>query len=101
MGEAVGFVETRGLAAAIEAIDAMAKTANVRVLKLKKIGSGLISVTVAGEVAAVQSAVVAGEAGAALVGEIISVNVIPMPDKGLHRALGLNKASKNEHTQIT
>lgn len=91
MGDAIGFVETRGLAAAIGAADTMVKAANVRILEINKVGSGLVSVSVIGEVAAVQSAVAAGEAEAALIGELISVNVIPRPDKGLHSALGLDE----------
>lgn len=90
MGDAIGFVETRGLAAAVGAADTMVKASNVRILEVKKVGSGLVSVSVIGEVAAVQSAVAAGEAEAALIGEIISVNVIPRPDPGLYSALGLN-----------
>lgn len=87
MGEAIGFVETRGLVAAIEAADSMLKVASVKIIELKVIGSGLVSVMIAGEVAAVQAAVDIGKARAALIGEVISVNVIPRPDDGLYEIL--------------
>lgn len=79
MGKALGFVETRGLVAAIEAADAALKAAAVHLLELKFVGSGLVSVVLQGEVAAVQSAVNAGEMAARQVGELISINVIPNP----------------------
>jgi len=79
MGKALGFVETRGLVAAIEASDAALKAAAVNLLELKFVGSGLVSVVLQGEVAAVQAAVSAGEMAARQVGEIISTNVIPNP----------------------
>jgi len=83
MSMAMGFVETRGIVAAIEAADAMVKAANVIISEFRLVGSGLVSVVVSGEVAAVQAAVEAGGNAAALVGEINSVNVIPSPDSRL------------------
>ena len=79
MLEALGMVETRGLVAAIEAADAMVKAANVRLIGSEKIGSGLVSVMVRGDVGAVKSAVEAGGAAAARLGEVIATHVIPRP----------------------
>ncbi len=77
--QALGMVETRGLVASIEAADAMLKAANVVLVGTEKIGSGLVSVMVRGDVGAVKSAVEAGSAAAAKLGEIIAVHVIPRP----------------------
>ena len=75
---ALGMVETRGLVAAIEAADAMVKAANVQLIGSEKIGSGLVSVMVRGDVGAVKSAVEAGGAASRL-GEVIATHVIPAP----------------------
>ena len=77
--EALGMVETRGLVAAIEAADAMLKAANVVLVGTEKIGSGLVSVMVRGDVGAVNAAVQAGGTTAAKLGEIIATHVIPRP----------------------
>ncbi len=77
--EALGIIETRGLVAAIEAADAMLKAANVQLVGTEKIGSGLVSVMVRGDVGAVKSSVEAGQANAAKLGEIIATHVIPRP----------------------
>lgn len=77
--EALGIIETRGLVAAIEAADAMLKAANVQLVGTEKIGSGLVSVMVRGDVGAVKSAVEAGQTNAAKLGEIIATHVIPRP----------------------
>lgn len=79
MKEAIGMVETRSLVGAIQAADAMVKAANVRVLDFQFVGSGLVAVTVTGDVAAVKAAVESGEEEAAKVAEVISTNVIPRP----------------------
>lgn len=76
---ALGMVETRGLVAAIEAADAMVKAANVTLIGSEKIGSGLVSVMVRGDVGAVKSAVEAGGAAAQRLGEVIATHVIPAP----------------------
>ena len=75
--EALGMVETRGLVAAIEAADAMVKAANVILIGSEKIGSGLVSVMVRGDVGAVKAAVEAGSAAATSLGEVIATHVIP------------------------
>ena len=77
--EALGMVETRGLVAAIEAADAMVKAANVVLVGSEKIGSGLVSVMVRGDVGAVKSAVEAGAMNAARLGELVAQHVIPRP----------------------
>ena len=77
--EALGMVETRGLTAAIEAADAMTKSAEVSLIGTEKIGSGLVTVMVRGDVGAVKAAVDAGDAAAERVGELIFVHVIPRP----------------------
>ena len=75
--EALGMVETRGLVAAIEAADAMVKAANVELIGTEKIGSGLVSVMVRGDVGAVKAAVEAGSSSAGSLGEVIATHVIP------------------------
>ena len=85
--EALGMVETRGLVAAIEAADAMVKAANVALVGTEKIGSGLVSVMVRGDVGAVKSAVEAGEAAAQRLGEIIATHVIPRPHSDVEKIL--------------
>ncbi len=77
--EALGLVETRGLVAAIEAADTMCKAANVSLIGTEKIGSGLVTVMVRGDVGAVKSAVEAGATNAERVGELIAQHVIPRP----------------------
>jgi ethanolamine utilization protein EutM len=77
--EALGMVETRGLIGAIEAADAMVKAANVNLMGKEKIGSGLVTVIVRGDVGAVKASVDAGAAAAKRVGELYSVHVIPRP----------------------
>ncbi len=76
---ALGILETKGLVCAIEALDAMLKTANVSYLGQKRVGSGLVAMMVEGDVAAVKAAVEAGAQAAGRVGELRSVHVIPRP----------------------
>lgn len=78
-----GFIETKGLVAAIEAADAMVKAANVTLTGRKLIGGGLVTVMIEGDVGAVKAAVDAGAAAAQKVGELVSVHVIARPDEGL------------------
>lgn len=77
--EALGMIETKGLVGAIEAADAMTKAANVTLKGYEKIGSGLVTVMVRGDVGAVKAAVDAGAAAADKVGQVVSVHVIPRP----------------------
>ena len=85
--EALGMVETRGLVAAIEAADAMVKAANVVLIGSEKIGSGLVSVMVRGDVGAVKAAVEAGGAAAGALGEVIATHVIPRPHADVEKIL--------------
>lgn len=86
-GNALGLIETKGLVAAVEAADSMTKSANVELIGYEKIGSGLITVMVRGDVGAVKAAVDAGAAAGARVGEIISVHVIPRPHADTERVI--------------
>ena len=85
--EALGMIETRGLIGAIEAADAMVKTANVVLTGKEYIGSGYVTVTVRGDVGAVKAATDAGAAAARRVGELISVHVIPRPHDEVEKVL--------------
>lgn len=87
MGEALGMIETKGLVGAIEAADAMTKSANVTLIGYEKIGSGLVTVMVRGDVGAVKASVDAGAAAAQKVGEIVSQHVIPRPHTDVERIL--------------
>ena len=82
-----GFIETRGLVAAIEAADAMLKAANVTFAGRKLIGAGLVTVIIEGDVGAVTAAADAGAAAAQKVGELVSMHVIARPDTGIDQIL--------------
>lgn len=85
---AIGLVETRGLTAAIEALDSMAKAANISLVSMKIVGSGLITVVIEGDVADVSSAVEIGRlAPQSAGGELISSNVIPRPHPELKKII--------------
>src|SRR5437764_8015180 len=96
VNEALGMIETKGFIALLEATDAMLKAANVQLVGWDKVGSGLVSAFVTGDVAAVKSATDAGAAAAGRIGEVVSVQVIPRPHDGLGIVLppGLKKTSK-------
>lgn len=85
--DALGMVETKGLVGAIEAADSMVKAANVRLVGYEKIGSGLVTVMVRGDVGAVKAATDAGAASARAVGEVVSVHVIPRPHSDTEKIL--------------
>ena len=85
--EALGMVETRGLTAAIEAADAMVKAAEVTLIGTEKIGSGLVSVMVRGDVGAVKAAVEAGASSASHLGELVATHVIPRPHNDVEKIL--------------
>ena len=89
--EALGMVETRGLVAAIEAADAMVKAANVTLIGTEKIGSGLVSVMVRGDVGAVKAAVEAGSVSASKLGELVATHVIPRPHGDVEKILPVLK----------
>lgn len=85
--QALGMVETRGLIGAVEAADAMVKAANVTLIGKEKIGFGLVTVMVRGDVGAVKASVEAGSAAAKRVGELVSVHVIPRPHQDVEKIL--------------
>lgn len=78
-GQALGLIETRGLVAALQAADAMAKAANVEILTRQHPGGGLITIIARGDVGSVRAAVDAGAAAAGQVGKVISAHIIPRP----------------------
>jgi len=84
---ALGMVETKGLTAAIEAADAMVKAASVTLLGVEKIGSGLVTVFVTGDVGAVKAATEVGGQAAKNLGELIAVHVIPRPHEDISKIL--------------
>jgi ethanolamine utilization protein EutM len=92
--QAIGMVETKGLVSLIEASDAMMKAANVEMLGWDKVGSGMVTSFVTGDVAAVKAAVDAGADAAGRVGEVISVHVIARPHEDLPNLMPKKKASK-------
>jgi ethanolamine utilization protein EutM len=91
--EALGMIETKGFIALVEASDAMLKAANVKFLGWDKVGSGLVTAFVTGDVAAVKAATDAGASAAGRIGEVVSVQVIPRPHEDLETVLPV-KASR-------
>lgn len=86
--KAIGLIETRGLTAAIEALDSMAKAANITLVDLKRVGSGLVTVVVEGDVSDVTAAIEVGkEAHIRTGGELVSYNVIARPHSELAKIL--------------
>lgn len=95
MMEALGMIETKGLVCLIEAADAMLKAANVQMVGWEKVGSGMVTAFVVGDVAAVKAAIDAGASAASRIGEVVSVQVIPRPHEELAAILPASgKSSK-------
>ena len=92
--EALGMLECKGLVCLIEGVDAMLKSANVKMVGWDKVGSGLVTAFVVGDVAAVKAAIDAGASAAAKIGEVVSVQVIPRPHEELAAVLPKPKADK-------
>lgn len=88
--DALGMIETKGLVGAVEAADAMVKAANVTLVGYEKIGSGLVTVMVRGDVGAVKAATDAGAAAARAVGEVVSIHVIPRPHTDTEKMIPSN-----------
>ena len=86
MQNAIGMVETKGLVGLVEATDAMAKAANVEIVKKVSIGGGLVTTIVSGDVGSVRAAVEAGANAASQVGELTGSHIIPRPSEGLVEA---------------
>jgi ethanolamine utilization protein EutM len=83
MQDAIGLLETKGLVALVEATDAMAKAANVTIIKRVQIGGGLVTTVVRGDVGSVRAAVEAGAAAAQQTGELVASHIIPRPAEGI------------------
>ena len=81
--EALWMIETKGFVCMLEAVDTMLKAANVQVVGWDKIGSGLVTSFIVGDVGAVKAAIDAGAAAASKLGEVVSVEVIPRPHEEL------------------
>ena len=86
MQDAIGMLETKGLVALIEATDAMAKAANVEIVKRIQIGGGLVTTIVRGDVGSVRAAVEAGANAASQIGELVASHIIPRPADGIVQA---------------
>lgn len=96
---ALGLVETKGLIGAIEAADAMVKTANVVLVGKERTDPAMITVKIVGDTAAVRSAVEAGAAAAQKVGQLISKHVIPRPAEGMEDLLYAKSSRSREETE--
>lgn len=83
---AIGLIETKGLVGLVEATDAMAKAANVAIVKRVSIGGAFVTTIVRGDVGSVRAAVEAGATAASQVGELVGSHVIPRPAEGLVEA---------------
>lgn len=83
--QAIGMIETKGLIGAVEALDASLKAANVKFVRQDKVGSGLVAITLEGDVAAVKAAVDAGAEAARRVGEVVSAHVIARPHEDVSK----------------
>ena len=99
--EAIGMIETNGLVASIEAADAMVKAANVRLLSKERVGGGLVTVMVSGDVGSVKAAVDAGAAAAERIGQLVSVHVIPRPAAGISGILRKFPAGKSVKAELS
>ncbi len=86
MNDAIGLIETKGVLALVNATDAMAKAADVEVVKRVQIGGGLVTTVVRGDVGSVRAAVDAGAAAAQAVGELVAAHVVPRPAEGVIEA---------------
>ena len=94
--EALGMIETKGFVPLVEATDAMIKAANVEFLGWDKVGSGLVTAFVTGDVAAVKAATDAGANAAGRIGEVTSVQVIPRPHEDINDVLGMVKRTTSK-----
>jgi ethanolamine utilization protein EutM len=95
VNEALGMIETKGFIALVEATDAMLKAANVEFVGWDKVGSGLVTGFITGDVAAVKAATDAGAAAAGRIGEVVAVQIIPRPHDDLNIVLPEKRANKS------
>lgn len=92
--EALGMIETKGFVCMLEAVDTMLKAANVQMVGWDKVGSGLVTSFIVGDVGAVKAAIDAGAQAASKLGEVVSVEVIPRPHEELISVLPKAKGAK-------
>ncbi|MCP4174279.1 MAG: BMC domain-containing protein [Fuerstiella sp.] len=92
--EALGMIETKGFVCMLEAVDTMLKAANVEMIGWNKVGSGLVTSFIVGDVGAVKAAIDAGAQAASKLGEVVSVEVIPRPHEELNSVLPKAKVKK-------
>ena len=95
VNEALGMIETKGFIALVEATDAMLKAANVEFVGWDKVGSGLVTGFISGDVAAVKAATDAGAAAAGRIGEVVAVQIIPRPHDDLNIVLPTKRAAQS------
>ena len=100
MQDAIGLLETKGLVALVEATDAMAKAANVQIIKRMQIGGGLVTTIVRGDVGSVRAAVEAGATAASAVGELVASHIIPRPADGVIAGLPVVRRRRNRRLCI-
>lgn len=92
--EALGMIETKGFVCMLEAVDTMLKAANVEMVGWDKVGSGMVTSFIVGDVGAVKAAIDAGAQAASKLGEVVSVEVIPRPHEELAGVLPKLKSTK-------
>lgn len=100
--QAIGFIETKGLIAAIESADAMLKASNVNLLEKTIVGGGLVSISITGDVGAVKAAVEAGEAAVRKINSslLVSKHVIPRPHEELNNIILCEKTRSEKETVV-
>ena len=98
--ESIGMIETKGFTAAIEGADAMLKAANVELVGVEKIGSGLVTIIVKGDVGAVKAATEVGAEAAQRVGELVSMHVIPRPNADVLKMIPGQTEKKPEKKDV-
>ena len=101
MSDALGLLETKSFAAMVEAADAMVKAARVDLVGYEKIGGGLVTAIVRGDVAAVKAATEAGARSAEKIGELVAVHVIPRPHANVDLTLPLGRGPAGRSPETT
>ena len=101
--QAIGLIETRGLVTAIEAADAMTKSADVKIIEKTYVGGGLVTIVITGDVGAVKAAIEAGSASVKQINEefLISEHVIPRPHEELECIVGNTTKNEVEENEVT
>ena len=97
--QAIGILETKGLVALVQGTDAMLKASNIQLTSpMKSVGSGLVSATVTGDVAAVTAAIETGSETASRYGEVVSAHVIARPHEDIESIIPTQKPSSVRRT---